>query len=229
MCGCWRLWRSCFRLQAHASEVRLSQCHASVKHGRVSTTDNTVRDEDALDDFAAAGSGAEEEEQEEEQQHLAGDQDHHVDFWDNILLVPGRRPPPSVAALCYYSDVEECAGATHLTRTPLSAAETMLSSSGAGTPPPGHQVRRSAARETQPAVVEETGAGRIPVRVRLVSRRGRNGAGVCTGATSAFPAWHVRALPARHVASRHARCSGRDATRFTLFGGVFRATGKCIK
>jgi hypothetical protein len=144
-------------LQAHVSEVRLSQCHASVKHGRVSTMDNMVRDEDALGDFAAAGSGAEEQ----EQQHLAGDQDHHLDFWDNMLLVPGRSPPPAVAALCYYSDVEKCAGATHLTRTPLSAAETMLPSGGAGTPPPGRQVRRSAARETQPAVVEETGAGRI--------------------------------------------------------------------
>ena len=47
------------------------------------------------------------------------------DFWDNMLLVPGRSPPPAVAALCYYSAVEDCAGATHLSPTPDSALETM--------------------------------------------------------------------------------------------------------
>jgi hypothetical protein len=99
-------------LETSQNQVRLSQCHVSIKHGRPN---------EAHDDRRGS-------------LQLAGDQDHHLDFWDNMLLAPDRSPPPGVAALCYYSRVEECAGATHLAPTPCSAADAMTSMSAAVTP-----------------------------------------------------------------------------------------------
>ena len=108
------------------SDIRLSQCHVSIKRGRLQEPESDGEPE------------------------LSGDQDLHLDFHDNMMLVPGRSPPPAVAALCYYSDVEVCAGATHVSPTPTSAAEMMVgaSESAAATspglcaediPPPGEQ------------------------------------------------------------------------------------------
>lgn len=91
-------------LQIPIRDVRLSQCHASIKHGRKQPGENSSRNV-----------------------VLSGDQDMHLDFHDNMLLVPSRSPLPAVAALCYYSDVEDCAGATHLSPTTTSAADEMVS------------------------------------------------------------------------------------------------------
>lgn len=47
----------------------------------------------------------------------AGDQDIHVDYGNNTLLVPPRTSwPEAVACLCYYSDVEAAGGATHFAK-----------------------------------------------------------------------------------------------------------------
>ena len=48
---------------------------------------------------------------------VAGDQDIHVDYGNNTLLVPPRQSGPEVVAcLCYYSDIEEAGGATHFVK-----------------------------------------------------------------------------------------------------------------
>ncbi len=48
---------------------------------------------------------------------VSGDQDIHVDYGNNTLLVPPRESGPEVVAcLCYYSDVEEAGGATHFAK-----------------------------------------------------------------------------------------------------------------
>ena len=48
---------------------------------------------------------------------LMGDQDIHVDYGNNTLVVPPKvNGPEAVAILCYYSDVEECGGATHFAK-----------------------------------------------------------------------------------------------------------------
>lgn len=45
---------------------------------------------------------------------IEGDQDIHVDYGNNTLLVPPRtRAPEAVACLCYYADVDDAGGATH--------------------------------------------------------------------------------------------------------------------
>ena len=49
----------------------------------------------------------------------AGDQDIHVDYGNNTLLVPPRASgPEAVACLCYYSDVDETGGSTHFMKAP---------------------------------------------------------------------------------------------------------------
>ena len=48
---------------------------------------------------------------------VAGDQDIHVDYGNNSLLVPPKESGPEVVAcLCYYSDIEEAGGATHFAK-----------------------------------------------------------------------------------------------------------------
>ncbi|MDA1298624.1 MAG: phytanoyl-CoA dioxygenase family protein [Proteobacteria bacterium] len=48
---------------------------------------------------------------------IEGDQDIHVDYGNNTLMVPARTAPPDcVACLCYYSDVGESGGATHFVK-----------------------------------------------------------------------------------------------------------------
>jgi hypothetical protein len=66
---------------------------------------------------------------------LSGDQDMHLDYHDNMLLVPSRSPLPAIAALCYYSQVEDCAGATHLSPTNVSAADEMVRATVSGARP----------------------------------------------------------------------------------------------
>ena len=83
---------------------------------------------------------------------LTGDQDMHLDFWDNMLLAPARGARlPAVAGLSYFSDVDECAGSTHFARSPDGAVEAMA----AGPPPPPAD-----ASPVVPAT-PETGAGRV--------------------------------------------------------------------
>ena len=48
---------------------------------------------------------------------ISGDQEIHVDYGNNTLLVPPwTTRPEAVACLCYYSDVDESGGATHFAR-----------------------------------------------------------------------------------------------------------------
>jgi hypothetical protein len=78
-------------MQVEPIDLRLSQSHVIAKYGKLvrqpgDPADGTVE----------------------------GDQDMHVDYGNNTLMVPPRTVPPEcVACLCYYSDVEECGGATH--------------------------------------------------------------------------------------------------------------------
>ena len=45
---------------------------------------------------------------------MAEDQDIHVDYGNNTLVVPPHTSrPDGIACLCYYSEVDECGGATH--------------------------------------------------------------------------------------------------------------------
>ena len=49
--------------------------------------------------------------------HIVGDQEIHVDYGNNTLLVPPHTSSPeAIACLCYYSDVDECGGATHFAK-----------------------------------------------------------------------------------------------------------------
>ena len=49
--------------------------------------------------------------------HITGDQELHVDYGNNTLLVPPlTASPEAIACLCYYSDVDECGGATHFAK-----------------------------------------------------------------------------------------------------------------
>ena len=49
--------------------------------------------------------------------HITGDQELHVDYGNNTLLVPPiATSPEAIACLCYYSDVDECGGATHFAK-----------------------------------------------------------------------------------------------------------------
>jgi len=76
-------------LNINAIDLRLSQSHIIAKFGQ--TTDNS--------------------------EEISGDQDIHVDYGNNTLLVPPKTSgPEAVACLCYYSDVEECGGATHFVK-----------------------------------------------------------------------------------------------------------------
>lgn len=99
-------------LQIPATDIRLSQCHVSIKHGRCKPS----------------------EQGDSRSVVLSGDQDMHLDFHDNMLLVPSRSPLPAIAALCYYSQVEDCAGATHLSPTQTSAADEMVSARSRSSP-----------------------------------------------------------------------------------------------
>jgi hypothetical protein len=48
---------------------------------------------------------------------MSGDQEIHVDYGNNTLMVPpNTKSPEAIACLCYYSDVDECGGATHFAR-----------------------------------------------------------------------------------------------------------------
>jgi hypothetical protein len=71
-----------------AIDLRLSQSHVIAKYGKVIETT--------------------------EPPTIDGDQDIHVDYGNNTLLVPPRTAgPDAIACLCYYSHVDECGGATH--------------------------------------------------------------------------------------------------------------------
>lgn len=81
-------------LQIDVTELRLYQDHLIAKFGRAA-------EPDGADSIAA----------------ILGDQDIHVDYGNNTLLVPPRGAgPEAVACLCYYSDVEDAGGATHFAR-----------------------------------------------------------------------------------------------------------------
>ena len=81
-------------LGVDAAELRLYQDHLIAKFGR------PVGEEDGAQPMS-----------------IAGDQDIHVDYGNNTLLVPPRESGPEVVAcLCYYSDVEEAGGATHFAK-----------------------------------------------------------------------------------------------------------------
>jgi len=74
-------------------DIRLSQSHVIAKSGRFISPD------------------------EPDDRRIMGDQDIHVDYGNNTLMVPAHTDTPdSVACLCYYSDVEESGGATHFAR-----------------------------------------------------------------------------------------------------------------
>lgn len=48
---------------------------------------------------------------------IEGDQDIHVDYGNNTLMVPPKTSKPeAVACLCYYSDVDQSGGSTHFAR-----------------------------------------------------------------------------------------------------------------
>ena len=75
-------------------DLRLSQSHLIAKYGHHINRPGEARD------------GT-----------IAGDQDIHVDYGNNTLMVPPHRTSAeAVACLCYYSDVEEAGGATHFAR-----------------------------------------------------------------------------------------------------------------
>ncbi len=81
-------------LQSNVEDIRLYQDHLIAKVGR-------PRDPETVEAAHTA----------------AGDQDIHVDYGNNTLLVPPRTSGPEVVAcLCYYSDVQEAGGATHFVR-----------------------------------------------------------------------------------------------------------------
>ena len=79
-------------LDTPEENLRLSQSHVIAKLGRL------------LDPGAEPGSGR--------YQQLAHDQNIHVDYGNNTLLVPPRTRPEAVACLAYYCEVRgrlECA------------------------------------------------------------------------------------------------------------------------
>ena len=78
-------------MEAEAIDIRLSQSHVIAKHG------HNKRIKGSLE--------------------IDGDQDIHVDYGNNTLLVPPRTAvPEAVACLCYYSAVEESGGSTHFAK-----------------------------------------------------------------------------------------------------------------
>ena len=75
-------------------DLRLSQSHVIAKYGHQISRPGEERD------------GT-----------IAGDQDIHVDYGNNTLMVPPHRTrAEAVACLCYYSDVDEAGGATHFAK-----------------------------------------------------------------------------------------------------------------
>lgn len=74
-------------------DLRLSQSHVIARYGHVIRRPGDERD------------GT-----------IFGDQDIHVDYGNNTLMVPPRGRPEAVACLCYYSDVTESGGATHFVK-----------------------------------------------------------------------------------------------------------------
>ena len=81
-------------LKTNVTELRLYQDHLIAKFGRLSRSDEP----------GSAGT-------------ILGDQDVHVDYGNNTLLVPPRAGGPEVVAcLCYYSRVEDVGGATHFVK-----------------------------------------------------------------------------------------------------------------
>lgn len=81
-------------METDGLNIRLSQSHVIARFGELITE---------------SGDGLEET--------IKGDQDIHVDYGNNTLMVPPRTVSPEcVACLCYYSDVDECGGATHFVK-----------------------------------------------------------------------------------------------------------------
>lgn len=81
-------------MQAQVLDIRLSQSHVIAKYGHQISRPGEAHD------------GT-----------IAGDQDIHVDYGNNTLMVPSHTTSPeAVACLCYYSDVDESGGATHFAR-----------------------------------------------------------------------------------------------------------------
>lgn len=81
-------------IRARPRDLRLSQSHVIAKYGKL------------INRPGHPNHGT-----------VEGDQDIHVDYGNNTLLVPPRTVvPEAVACLCYYSDVDTCGGATHFAR-----------------------------------------------------------------------------------------------------------------
>ncbi len=77
-------------IECEPIDLRISQSHVIAKVGHPATRDEGDRIT------------------------IEGDQDIHVDYGNNTLLVPPRTSSPeAVACLCYYADVDEAGGATH--------------------------------------------------------------------------------------------------------------------
>jgi hypothetical protein len=150
--------------------VRLSQSHVIARWGGLVEPD------------AAEG--------DEKHSVIQGDQDIHVDYGNNTLLVPPRLPrPEAVACLCYYSDVEESGGATHFA---LSQPDELTSYDSDAAPfnPPNFVAGTSNGSAAQPSPLrtaeytEHLYATERPVRYRR---------GAC--AIYRLDAWH-RGTPA---------------------------------
>ena len=78
-------------METETINIRLSQSHVIAKHGHSSQAGGVLQ--------------------------IEGDQDIHVDYGNNTLLVPPRTTAPeAVACLCYYSNVEESGGSTHFAK-----------------------------------------------------------------------------------------------------------------
>ncbi len=79
-------------LQTDAQDLRLYQDHLIAKCGRPADPDNPLKP-------------------------VSGDQDIHVDYGNNTLMVPPRTDGPEVVAcICFYSDVRASGGATHFAK-----------------------------------------------------------------------------------------------------------------
>jgi hypothetical protein len=81
-------------MNTHAMNIRLSQSHIIAKFGA------------QIDRPGDPNHG-----------NVSGDQEIHVDYGNNTLMVPPQTTSPeAIAGLCYYSDVDESGGATHFAK-----------------------------------------------------------------------------------------------------------------
>ena len=159
-------------IECEPIELRLSQSHVIAKYGQPIAS--------ADDDGDVS---------------IEGDQDIHVDYGNNTLLVPPKtRAPEAVACLCYYSDVDEVGGATHF--CPAEAGELTSYDSASFNPPNfvAGTTNGSAATTVGPRAPERVAAryrGEKPIRFRP---------GVCV--LYRLDAWH-RGTPVAFERVRH--------------------------